>query len=153
MALWFVILLTLFAIGESQSTMSFNQADLQAAMADMRSLSYYGFVILLKILNSQPNSLQNNDLTFLMPNDGELSQFSIALDQLHDFILSHSIPTPLVLSHLLHFPNGSVRSKQSDQHHQQWKNRFVRQQCKNCRTKFVTKLFHKMPRNQCCFDM
>ena len=110
MAIWFVILLTFFAIGESQSTMSFNQADLQAAMADMRSLSYYGFVILLKILNSQPNSLQNNDLTFLMPNDGELSQFSIALDQLHDFILSHSIPTPLVLSHLLHFPNGSVVS-------------------------------------------
>ncbi|KAL5126181.1 hypothetical protein HKD37_14G038861 [Glycine soja] len=108
MAIWFVILLTFFAIGESQSTMSFNQTDLQAAMTDMRSRSYYGFVILLKILNSQPNSLQNNDLTFLMPNDDELSQFSIALDQLHDFILSHSIPTPLVLSHLLHFPNGSV---------------------------------------------
>ncbi|KAH1211277.1 hypothetical protein AAZX31_14G007400 [Glycine max] len=98
MAIWFVILLTFFAIGESQSTMSFNQTDLQAAMTDMRSRSYYGFVILLKILNSQPNSLQNNDLTFLMPNDDELSQFSIALDQLHDFILSH----------LLHFPNGSV---------------------------------------------
>ena len=65
MALWFVILLTLFAIGESQSTMSFNQADLQAAMADMRSLSYYGFVILLKILNSQPNSLpKQNAITF-----------------------------------------------------------------------------------------
>lgn len=108
MALWFMVLLTLFAIGESQSTISFNQTDLQAAMSDMRSRSYYGFVILLKMLNSQPNSLHNNDLTFLMPNDDELSQFSIALDQLHDFILSHSIPTPLVLSHLLHFPNGSV---------------------------------------------
>lgn len=108
MALWFMVLLALFAIGESQSTISFNQTDLQAAMTDMRSRSYFGFVILLKILNSQPNSLQNNDLTFLMPNDEELSHFSIALDQLHDFILSHSIPTPLLLSHLLHFPNGSV---------------------------------------------
>ncbi|CAJ1971583.1 unnamed protein product [Sphenostylis stenocarpa] len=108
MALWFVLLLTIFAIGESQSTISFNQTDLEAAMADMRSRSYYGFVILLKMLDSQPNSMQNNDLTFLMPNDDELSQFSISLDQLHDFILSHSIPTSLLLSHLLHFPNGSM---------------------------------------------
>ncbi|KAL2316577.1 hypothetical protein Fmac_030453 [Flemingia macrophylla] len=94
MALWFVVLLALFAIGESQSTISFNQTDLQAAMTDMRS--------------RQPNSLHNNDLTFLMPNDEELSHLSIALHQLHDFILSHSIPTALLLSHLLHFPNGSV---------------------------------------------
>ncbi|KAK7299853.1 hypothetical protein RJT34_10681 [Clitoria ternatea] len=108
MALWFVILLTLFAISECQSTTSFNETDLQVAISDMRSRSYYGFVILLKILNSQPNSFQNNDLTFLMPSDEELSQFSITPDQLHDFILSHSIPTPLVLNHLLHFPNGSV---------------------------------------------
>lgn len=108
MALWFVLLLTIFTVSEAQSTASFNQTDLQAAMADMRSRSYYGFVILLKILNSQPNSLQNNDLTFLMPSDEELSQFSITPDQLHDFLLSHSIPTSLVLNHLLHFPNGSV---------------------------------------------
>ncbi|KAJ1410881.1 FAS1 domain superfamily [Sesbania bispinosa] len=108
MALWFVLLLTLLTVCESQSTTSFNQTDLQSAMTDMRSRSYYGFVILLKILNSLPNSLQNNDLTFLMPNDEELSQFSITPDQLHDFILSHSIPTPLVLNHLLHFPNGSL---------------------------------------------
>ncbi|MED6114431.1 hypothetical protein PIB30_080161 [Stylosanthes scabra] len=77
-------------------------------MSDMRSKSYYGFVILLKILNSQPNSLQNNDLTFLMPSDEELSQYSITPNQIHDFIFSHSIPTSLVLNHLLHFPNGSV---------------------------------------------
>lgn len=112
MALWFVLLVTLFTVGESQSqsqsTITFNQTDLQTAMADMRSKSYYGFVILLKILNSQPNSLQNNDMTFLMPNDEDLSKFSITPEQLRDFLLSHSIPTPLLLNHLLHFPNGSV---------------------------------------------
>jgi len=109
MALWSVALLTLlFAIAECQSTISFNQTDLEAAMTDMRNRSYYGFVILLKILNSQQNSFRSNDLTFLMPNDDELSQFSISLEKLHDFILSHSIPTPLLLSHLLRFPNGSV---------------------------------------------
>ncbi|CAL0315940.1 unnamed protein product [Lupinus luteus] len=108
MALWLVFLLTIFTLTQSQNTAPFNQTDLQAAMTDMRSHSYYGFVILLKILNSQPNSLQNNDLTFLMPSDEQLSHFSITPLQLHDFLLSHSIPTPLVLNHLLHFPNGSV---------------------------------------------
>ncbi|XP_057725496.1 fasciclin-like arabinogalactan protein 19 [Arachis stenosperma] len=108
MAIWLVVFITLFAVGESQPTPPFNQTDLQEAMADMRSKSYYGFVILLKILNSQPNSLQTNDLTFLMPSDEELSQYTITPDQLHDFIFSHSIPTSLVLNHLLHFPNGSV---------------------------------------------
>ncbi|OIW04278.1 hypothetical protein TanjilG_00838 [Lupinus angustifolius] len=98
----------MLAVTASENTPSFNQTDLEAAMTDMRSHSYYGFVILLKILNSQPKSLQNNDLTFLMPSDAELSQFSITPLQLHDFLLSHSIPTPLVLNHLLHFPNGSV---------------------------------------------
>ncbi|WJX65073.1 hypothetical protein P8452_49774 [Trifolium repens] len=108
MSLWFILLLTLFAVGESQSTAAFNQTDLQTAMSDMRSRSYYGFVILLKILNSLPNQLQSNDLTFLMPNDEDLSHFSITTDELHDFLLSHSIPTALLLSHLLHFPNGSI---------------------------------------------
>lgn len=109
MATWFILLLTLFAVAESQTTTSaFNQTDLQTAMSDMRSRSYYGFVILLKIFNSLPNSLQNNDLTFLMPNDEDLSHFSITPNELHDFLLSHSIPTPLLLNHLMHFPNGSV---------------------------------------------
>ncbi|XP_045829323.1 uncharacterized protein LOC123920994 [Trifolium pratense] len=108
MSLWSILLLTLFAVGESQSTAAFNQTDLQTAMSDMRSRSYYGFVILLKILNSLPNQLQSNDFTFLMPNDEDLSHFSITTDELHDFLLSHSIPTALLLSHLLHFPNGSI---------------------------------------------
>ncbi|XP_028803126.1 fasciclin-like arabinogalactan protein 19 [Neltuma alba] len=107
-ALWFVFLLPLITFGQSQSTSGINQTDLQAAMADMRARSYHGFVILLKILNSMPNSLQTSDLTFLMPNDEELSQFSITPDHLQDFILSHSIPTPLVINQLLRFPNGSL---------------------------------------------
>lgn len=109
-SLWFVfLLLPLFTIGESQLSNTLNQTDLQAAMGDMRARSYHGFVILLKILNSMPNSsLQNTDITFLMPNDEELSHFSITPNRLQDFILSHSIPTPLVLSQLLHFPNGSM---------------------------------------------
>lgn len=107
-ALWFVLLLPFFTVSKSEPTNAINQTDLQAAMADMRARSYHGFVILLKILNSIPDSLQNTDLTFLMPNDEELSQFSITPDHLQDFILSHSIPTPLLLNQLQHFPNGSL---------------------------------------------
>ncbi|KAK2432109.1 hypothetical protein P8452_45109 [Trifolium repens] len=91
MSLWFILFLTLFAVGESQSTAAFNQTDLQTTMSDMRSRSYYGFVILLKILNRLPNQLQSNDFTFLTPNDEDLSHFSITTDELLDFLLSHSI--------------------------------------------------------------
>ncbi|KAJ7964719.1 FAS1 domain-containing protein [Quillaja saponaria] len=106
MALWFIFLLPLFAVGESQHVNPVNQTDLLAAMADMRNQSYHGFVILLKILDSIPNSLRDTDVTFLMPNDEDLS--AIAVNPNRDFILSHSIPTPLLLNHLLHFPNGTL---------------------------------------------
>ncbi|KAJ4730187.1 hypothetical protein OWV82_002857 [Melia azedarach] len=109
MALWFLILLPLFLdVGESQSTYQINQTDLQTAIADMRAKSYHGFVMLLKMLNSTPNSLQTTDVTFLMPNDEKLSQLTLSPDHLRDFILSHSIPTALVFGNLLHFPNGTL---------------------------------------------
>ncbi|KAJ7960273.1 FAS1 domain-containing protein [Quillaja saponaria] len=108
MALWFILLLPLFAVGESQHVNSINQTDLQAAMSDMRTRSYHGFVILLKILNSMPESLRDTDITFFMPNDEDLSAVAVTPDHLQDFILSHSIPTPLMLNHLLHFPNGTL---------------------------------------------
>ncbi|KAJ9169949.1 hypothetical protein P3X46_018090 [Hevea brasiliensis] len=108
MALLFLILLPLFGVGESQPSNPLNQTDLQVAMDDMRTSFYYGFVILLKILNSAPNSLHEGQITFLMPNDEELSKVALKLDNLQDFILSHSIPSELLLSHLLHFPNGTL---------------------------------------------
>ncbi|KAI4308488.1 hypothetical protein L6164_031561 [Bauhinia variegata] len=108
MALWLILLLPLLTVGESQPTNAINQTDLQVAMADMRMQSYHGFVILLKILNSIPNSLQTTDLTFLMPNDDQLSHFLTTRESLHEFILSRSIPTALVLNHLLHFPSGTL---------------------------------------------
>ncbi|XLS81251.1 hypothetical protein HN51_047082 [Arachis hypogaea] len=42
MAIWLVVFITLFTVGESQPTPFFNQTDLQEAMADMKSKSYYG---------------------------------------------------------------------------------------------------------------
>lgn len=105
MAPWFFVLL--FLVSNAQAT-TINQTDLQVAMDDMRLKSYHGFVILLKILNSSHKTLQNSDITFFMPTDQELSQAYIAPDQLEEFVLSHSIPTGLLLNNLLHFPNGSL---------------------------------------------
>ncbi|KAJ7967814.1 FAS1 domain-containing protein [Quillaja saponaria] len=108
MGLYFLfILLFLFRVTESQSTAhTFNHTDLQAAIVDMRSKAYYGFTILLQMLNE--TSLANSDLTFFMPNDRKLSESSISANHLGDFLLSHSIPMPLHFSDLAHFPTGTV---------------------------------------------
>ncbi|EEF30690.1 uncharacterized protein LOC8273554 [Ricinus communis] len=114
MALWFLVLLPIFTVVNSQPTTTnptptpINQTDLQVAMDDMRTSAYHGFVILLKILNGSPNSLRDGEITFLMPSDEELSKVALRLESLQDFILGHSIPTALLISHLLHFPNGTL---------------------------------------------
>ncbi|XP_059663920.1 uncharacterized protein LOC132309649 [Cornus florida] len=96
-------------VGESQSINQINQTDLQMAMSSMRGSSYHGFVILLKmLLTDTPNSLPTRYITFLMPNDEQLSEVSLTADHLQDFILSHSIPTALLLNNLLHFPTGTL---------------------------------------------
>ncbi|QHO37455.1 hypothetical protein HN51_003910 [Arachis hypogaea] len=84
----------------------FNHTDLQAAISDMRTKSYYGFAMLLQMLNgtSQPSS----SLTFLMPDDRELSTSAIAADEIEDFLLSHAIPMPLYFNDLSHFPTGTL---------------------------------------------
>lgn len=105
------LFLSLFLLGfaESQSqpfNHAFNHTDLQAAIGDMRAKSYYGFVMLLQMLNgtSQPN---NRDLTFLMPDDKELSASSISIDEVEEFLLKHAIPMPLYFNDLSHFPTGT----------------------------------------------
>lgn len=105
MAPWFLVLL--FLVGKAHAT-AIDQTDLKAAMDDMRSKSYNGFVILLKILNSSNKALQYSGMTFFMPTDQELSHVAISPDRLEEFVLSHSVPTPLLLNNLLHFPNGSL---------------------------------------------
>ncbi|KAK9267670.1 hypothetical protein L1049_010101 [Liquidambar formosana] len=108
MDLWhWLILLSLAMLSASQPrAQTFNHTDLQAAVADMRSKSYYGFAILLQMLNGTVQL--NRDVTFLMPDDQQLSEASISLDHLEDFLLSHSIPEPLLFSDLSHFPTGTL---------------------------------------------
>lgn len=104
------LILFLLGLAESQSQTfnhPFNRTDIQAAIGDMRAKSYYGFAMLLQMLNgtSQPN---NRDLTFLMPDDKELSASSISTDEVEEFFLKHALPMPLYFNDLSHFPTGTL---------------------------------------------
>lgn len=101
------MILFLFGFAESQSIIHpFNHTDLQEAIGDMRAKSYYGFAMLLQMLNgtSQPT----RELTFLMPDDRELSASAISADEIENFLLTHAIPMPLYFNDLSHFPTGTL---------------------------------------------
>ncbi|KAK9285759.1 hypothetical protein L1049_024959 [Liquidambar formosana] len=115
------------AVGESQPTNKINQTDLQVAMADMRTRSYYRFIILLKILNSSPNWLQSGDITFLMPNDPQLSEAAVTPDHLQDFNSQPFNPYSFIDQQPVMFSDWNSSSfkhpQQDDQCHQQWKSK------------------------------
>ncbi|CAN8255834.1 unnamed protein product [Cochlearia groenlandica] len=81
--------------------------DLSSAITDMRRESYNGFVILLHILNDT-NIFKNQEITFLMPSDVDISQAEISHDNLETFILRHTIPAWLMINHMLRFPNKTL---------------------------------------------
>lgn len=98
----------LFGFAESQSsTRLFNHTDLQSAIGDMRAKSYYGFAMLLQMLNGTSQE-PTRELTFLMPDDRELSASAISADQIEEFLLTHAIPMPLYFNDLSHFPTGTL---------------------------------------------
>ncbi|KAH9793633.1 Fasciclin-like arabinogalactan family protein [Citrus sinensis] len=89
MALWFGILLPHFVVvGEAQFIYQINQTDLETAVADTRAKSYHEFVVRIHCR--------------------KLSEVVATPEHLHDFILSHLIPTVLLNNNLLHFPNGTL---------------------------------------------
>ncbi|KAF9623591.1 hypothetical protein IFM89_003381 [Coptis chinensis] len=109
MSHWYFTAFVLFLLIVAQPTASVNQIDLQTALEDMRAMSYHGFVILLQMLNSDRNSLKDHgQLTFLMPDDAQLSSSAISREQLREFLLSHSLPTALPLNNLIHLPTGTI---------------------------------------------
>ncbi|XP_030471202.1 uncharacterized protein LOC115689330 [Syzygium oleosum] len=102
-----VVLVSLFMVPRSESAAyAFNRTDLHVAVNDMRSRSFFGFAILLQMLNG--TSEPNRDLTFLIPTDPELSASSISVNRLEEFLLSHSIRVPLSFGDLSHFPTGTL---------------------------------------------
>ncbi|XP_065854527.1 FAS1 domain-containing protein SELMODRAFT_448915 [Euphorbia lathyris] len=84
--------------------------ELQIATDEMARANYFTFVTLINIMSPLDNTLQQN-VTFLMPNDRILSTTTIP----SDFLLRHSIPSPLLFDHLQHIPSGStIPSSDSD---------------------------------------
>ncbi|KAF8030481.1 hypothetical protein BT93_E2809 [Corymbia citriodora subsp. variegata] len=102
-----VVLLSLFMVPRlASASYAFNRTDLRVAVNDMRSRSFFGFAILLQMLNS--TSEPNRDLTFLIPTDPELSASPISVNHLEEFVLRHSIRMPLSFGELSHFPTGTL---------------------------------------------
>ncbi|KAL8519707.1 hypothetical protein ACS0TY_010586 [Phlomoides rotata] len=97
-----LVLMTLISL--SSSVVATNQ-DLIVATQEMQNANYFTFVLLL---NMAPNSTFQQNITFLMPNDRALSQVDMHETSVVDFLLRHSIPSPLLIDHLEHFPTGSM---------------------------------------------
>lgn len=106
-----LLLLSLFFFSVSSAvpivSQTSNHTDLRAAIEDMRAKSFYGFAILLQMLNST-TQLTLKDITFFIPQDPQLSNISIPVDRLEAFVLSHLIVMPLQFGDLIRFPTGSI---------------------------------------------
>jgi hypothetical protein len=80
--------------------------DLLGAISEMQRANYFTFVTLINIA-SLDQTIQTN-VTFLMPNDRMLSRTVMPRGTVFDFLLRHSIPSPLLFDYLEHIPTGSI---------------------------------------------
>lgn len=82
--------------------------DLALALSDMQSNSYYGFAIILRMLNDTLASTLGPQVTFFIPTDQYLANFPVSPGQLEEFILSQAIPGSLGFNDLARLPTGTV---------------------------------------------
>ncbi|XP_060188209.1 FAS1 domain-containing protein SELMODRAFT_448915-like [Lycium barbarum] len=101
MFLTFLLMLLISSV----STATNSSQDILQATEEMRKANYFTFVMLI---NMAPADLIQGNITFLMPRDRTLSQTLIQENDVEDFLLRHSIPSPLLFDHLEHFPTGSM---------------------------------------------
>lgn len=80
--------------------------ELLGAISEMQRANYFTFVTLINIA-SLDQTIQTN-VTFLMPNDRMLSRTVMPRGTVFDFLLRHSIPSPLLFDYLEHIPTGSI---------------------------------------------
>ncbi|XP_022896766.1 FAS1 domain-containing protein SELMODRAFT_448915-like [Olea europaea var. sylvestris] len=99
-----LILLVVLVSSATATDTSRNQA-MTTAIEEMQRANYFTFVMLIKMA---PSDLVNGNITFLMPNDRILAKTGMPENRVVDFLLHHSIPSPLLMEHLLHFPTGSL---------------------------------------------
>lgn len=101
MILTFLLILLISSVSAATNSTS----DILQAIQEMRTANYFTFVMLI---NMAPADLIQGNITFLMPRDRTLSQTLIQENDVADFLLQHSIPSPLLFDHLEHFPTGSM---------------------------------------------
>jgi hypothetical protein len=80
--------------------------DLVVASDEMARANYFSFVMLINMAPLD-QKFQGN-VTFLMPKDRLLSKIRMHQNAVSDFLLRHSIPSPLLFDHLRHIPPGSL---------------------------------------------
>lgn len=108
-----IIFLVLFIIATSstraqKSPHVRNNHGLSIAIEEMEKANYFSFVMLINMLQPVNPKLVAN-ITFLMPKDKILSRSHIIQqDSVTEFLLRHSIPSPLLFEHLNLIPNGSI---------------------------------------------
>ncbi|XP_043695189.1 FAS1 domain-containing protein SELMODRAFT_448915-like [Telopea speciosissima] len=79
--------------------------NLLVAIQEMQKANYFTFVMLINM--SPPDTIPGN-ITFLMPNDRMLSKIMLPEHAVAEFLLRHSIPSPLLFDDMKHFPSGST---------------------------------------------
>ncbi|GER48761.1 fasciclin-like arabinogalactan family protein [Striga asiatica] len=97
------ILIALLLVSSTKATNL--TSDKEAATREMQKANYFTFVMLL---NMAPPDIIKGGITFLMPNDKALSKAAISESSVADFLLRHSIPSPLLIDDLEHFPSEST---------------------------------------------
>ncbi|KAK7251827.1 hypothetical protein RIF29_35381 [Crotalaria pallida] len=80
--------------------------DLVAATKEMQKANYFTFVMLINM--SPPDTRLEGNVTFLMPNDRILANMVLQEGSVSNFLLRHSIPSPLIFETLEQFPTGTT---------------------------------------------
>ncbi|WOL05475.1 FAS1 domain-containing protein [Canna indica] len=83
---------------------SLQNLELSMAAREMQHASYFSFIMLIKMVQDKLPS----NATFLMPSDRMLSRIFITKDEVMEFLLRHSIPSPLLFDDLEHLPSGTL---------------------------------------------
>ncbi|XP_028767272.1 FAS1 domain-containing protein SELMODRAFT_448915-like [Neltuma alba] len=99
-SLWMTLLLLL------PSATPVRTNDIVAAIEEMQRANYFTFVMLINM--SPPDPRLEANVTFLMPKDQMLAKMAMPERSVSDFLLQHSIPSPLLLETLEKFPTGTT---------------------------------------------
>lgn len=101
-SIWLLVLILMAAAAIGTTAIT----DIGRATEEMQRANYFTFIVLI---NLAPHQLIQSNITFLMPNDKTLSRNTLKFqNSIPDFLLSHSIPSPLLFDHLQRLPSGSV---------------------------------------------